>query len=102
MPELIIGAVAALAATGLVRYARSHSLEIAGWQWLLTALGFLYAMFILEVIVAFLREGTPKGAVVMGTLLGFIAVVWGVLLARFVFRGPARPISSPPETGGGV
>jgi hypothetical protein len=44
--------------------------------------------------VEFLREGTPKGAVVMGALMGFVAVVWAVLLKRFVFReasGPAGP-----------
>jgi hypothetical protein len=44
---------------------------------------------VVEVIVSFLREGTPKGAVVTGTLLGFLAVVWFALLARFVFKSKA-------------
>jgi len=44
-----------------------------------------YAVFVLEVIVGFLGEGAPQAALVMGLLTGIIAIVWGVLLKRFVF-----------------
>ncbi len=87
MAELLIGAAAATGLWLLVRFARSHSLHVKWWQWLLTVLGILYTIFVAEVIIEFLREGTPKGAAVMGTMLGFFAVVWGVLLGRFVFGG---------------
>lgn len=91
MAELIIGGIAAAGFILLVQSARARSLTVTWWQWGLTFLGFLYGVFVLEVVVSFLEEGTPKGAAVMGTILGFVAVVWGVLLARFVFgsRGEA-------------
>ena len=89
MAELIVGAVAATGLLLVVQFARRHHLALSWWQWGLTLLAFLYSILVLEVVVAFLREGSPKGAIVMGTLLGFGAVVWGVLLARFVFSRDA-------------
>ena len=86
MAELMIGGIAAAGFILLVQSARARALTVTWWQWGLTVLGFLYGVFVVEVVVSFLEEGTPKGAVVMGTILGFIAIVWGVLLGRFVFR----------------
>jgi len=88
MAEIFIGAGAAAGFLLLLRFAESRKLNISKWQWGLAALGILYSVFVLLVVVAFLREGTPKGAVVLGTILGFVAVVWAVLLGRFVFRIP--------------
>ena len=85
MAELIVGAVATTGLLLVMQFARRHRLTVAWWQWGLTVLGFLYSIFVLEVVVALLREGSLKGAMVMGTILGFAAVVWGALLARFVF-----------------
>jgi len=85
MAELFIGAGAAMGFLLLLRFTRARALTVTWWQWGLTFLGFLYGVFVLEVVVSLLREGTPKGAVVMGTLLGFIAVVWAVILGRTVF-----------------
>ena len=76
----------------LIDYSRKHALHLAWWQWGVTLLGFLYAVFVLEVIVSFMGEGLARGALVMGTMLGFVAVVWGVLLARFVFVVDAESI----------
>ena len=90
MAELFIGAGAAAGFFLLLRFVGSRKLSIRKWQWGLTALGILYSVFVLLVVVAFLREGTPKGAVVLGTVLGFVAVVWAVLLGRFVFRIPGE------------
>ncbi len=89
MAELFVGAAAALGLFAVVRLARTRSISVTWWQWALTVLCLLYAVFVVEVIVSFLREGTPKGAVVTGTLLGFLAVVWFALLARFVFKSKA-------------
>ena len=101
MAELVIGAGAATAFLLLVRLARARGMEVTWWQWGLTFLGLLYTVFVLEVVVSFMREGTPKGAAVMGTLMGFVAVVWAVLLGRFVFRraGGGSGLGSP-EVGG--
>jgi hypothetical protein len=83
--HLIIGAAAMAGLLLLIDYSRKNDLRLDWWQWGVTLLGFIYAVFVLEVIVSFLAEDLARGALVMGTLLGFIAVVWGVLLARFVF-----------------
>ena len=86
MAELFIGAAAAMGLFLLVSMARSRAIPVRWWQWVLTLLCLMYTVFVAEIIIGFLREGTPKGAVVTGTLLGFPAAVWAVLLGRFVFR----------------
>ena len=85
MAELSVGAVVAVGLYAVIHYAAGKNLAVKWWQWLLTIIGFLYLAFVLEVIVSFLREGSPKAAMVNGAILGFVAVVWAVLLGRFVF-----------------
>lgn len=87
MPELVVGASAAAAFVLLVHLARSRGIPVSFWQWALSVLAILYWVFVLETVISFLREGTPKGAVVMGTILGFVGVVWAALLGRLVFSG---------------
>lgn len=84
--HLILGAAAAAGLLVLVEYARRRNLAVAWWGWLLTVLGIGYSIFVLEVIFGFLNEGAPRAALVMGLITGVLAVVWGVLLGRFVFR----------------
>ncbi|MFC2164477.1 hypothetical protein ACFLT2_05710 [Acidobacteriota bacterium] len=90
MVHILIGAVAMLSFLAVVNYVRIRKLSVRWWKWGLTVLGFLYAVFVLEMITSFLQEGAPRAALVMGIILGFIAVVWGVLLARFVFARKAK------------
>jgi hypothetical protein len=85
MANIIIGAILMTGFLFLIDYVRRHKLHIAWWKWAITILGFFYVLFVLEMIVSFLAEGAVKGALVMGTILGLIAVIWGVLLGRFVF-----------------
>lgn len=85
MAHLIIGAILTAVFISLFLYARKKQLLISWWQWLLIVLALLYAGFVLEVIVSFLEEGAERAALVMGLILGFIAILWGVLLGRFVF-----------------
>jgi hypothetical protein len=49
----------------------------------------LYVIFILEVIVSFLEEGMRKGALVMGMILGFGALIGAFMLARWIFIRPS-------------
>jgi hypothetical protein len=84
MTDLVIGAVAMAGFLLLFNYVRENKLLLSWWQWTLVILGFLYAVFVLEVVVAFLEEGSAQAALVMGTLLGFVAIVWGVLVGRFI------------------
>ena len=88
--ELLVGAAAAAGLLLIVRTAASRGLRIGAIQWALTVLWLLYAVFVAEVVIAFLREGMLKGAAVNGAILGFGAIVGAVLLLRFVFTAP-RP-----------
>ncbi len=83
--HLIIGALAMASLLLLVDYARKNDLTLKWWHWLLTGLGIIYAIFVLELIVGFFGEGAPQAALVMGGMTGIVAIVWGVLLRRFVF-----------------
>ncbi len=85
MAHLIIGSILTALFIFLILHARKKQFRVSWWQWMLTILGLLYAGFVLEVIVSFLEEGAARAALVMGLALGFISIVWAVLLGRFVF-----------------
>jgi hypothetical protein len=85
MAHLIIGALLTACFISLILHARKKQLRISWWKWILTILALLYTGFVLEVIVSFLEEGAERAALVIGLILGFIAVLWAVLLGRFVF-----------------
>ena len=90
MIHLLIGGLAVGAFFLLLNAVRIRKLQIRWWQWILTIFEFLYTIFVLEVIVGFLQEGTLKGALVVGLLCGMVAVICGVLLGRLVFFKPVR------------
>ena len=85
MAHLFIGAIVMAGLLGIFSYVKQKKLKVTWWQWVLTVLCFIYIVFVLEVIVSFIAEGTPKGALVMGLILGLAAIIWVVLLGRFVF-----------------
>jgi hypothetical protein len=89
--HLLIGAGAATVFFVVLRSTRSKDRSVPWWGWIFTILAIGYGVFVLEVIVGFLHEGAGRAALVMGVILGFVAVVWGVLLQRFVFsKGTAH------------
>ena len=90
MAHIIIGAIITAVFISLLFHVRNKNLRISWWQWILTVLGLVYAGFVLEVIVSFLEEGATRAALVMGLALGFIAIVWAVLLGRFVFARKSK------------
>ncbi len=90
MIHVFIGALVMASALWIIYYTRIKKIRILWWQWILTAVGLLYALFVLELITGFLQEGSYRGALVMGVLFGFAAAVWGVLLGRFVFSRKGR------------
>lgn len=90
MVHLFIGAFMMGCFLLVVNHTRTHERHIFWWQWILTILGFIYTVFVLEIILSFIAEGSVRGVLVMGLFIGFIAIVWGVLLARFVFKQNAR------------
>ena len=85
MSHLLIGAFIVTVFFLLLNKIRKHNIRLTWWQWILTIFGFLYSAFVFELINSFLSEGAPRAALVMGIITGFVAVVWGVLLGRFVF-----------------
>jgi len=85
MIHILIGAVTTAALIRIIQSSKKRKLEITWWQWLLVALEYSYVIFVLEVIAGFIEEGAVKGALVMGTTLGFVALIAGFLLARLVF-----------------
>ncbi len=84
--HLIFGALAMAAVFLLMDYASKNNLSLKWWHWTATVLGILYTMLVLEMIYGFLDEGALQAALVIGLAAGIVAVVWGVLLRRFVFK----------------
>ena len=99
MADLLLGASAAATLFLLAHYAQRRQLSVVWWQWTLTVLNLIYTVFVIKVILSFLEEGMAKGAIVMGSILGFGAVVWAVLLTRFVFSAPRRASTGRRSTG---
>lgn len=83
--HLFIGALAMAGLLLLVDFVRKNEITLNWWHWILTVLGILYSIFVLELVVGFLGEGMPQAALVMGLITGILAVIWGMLLKRFVF-----------------
>ena len=69
----------------LIAYVQNKDIKMEWWSWLLTILGLLYTVFVLEVFFDFFRAGEPQAALVIGGMMAVVSVIWGVLLARFVF-----------------
>ena len=90
MIGVIIGALMMGGFLWIVYHTRNKKMGITWWQWIVTILGFFYTTFVLMMIKSFLDEGSPRAALVTGVIFGFIAVVWGVLLARFVFSRKSK------------
>lgn len=84
--HLILGALATAGLFLLMEYVRKNGMRLTWWHWLLTVLGIMYTSFVLELILGFLVEGAPQAALVMGLLTGIVAIIWGVLLGRFIFK----------------
>lgn len=84
--HLIAGAAAAIALIWLYqKYGKNMSI----WGTVLTVLAVLYSVFVLEVIYGFIIEHAVRAGMVMGLVTGIVAVIWWVLLSRFVFAKKA-------------
>ena len=90
MINIIVGASAAAVLFLAIDYARRHELSVSWWKWLLTVLAVIYALFVILLGIGFLEEGATQAALVMSLILGVPAVVFAVLLVRYVFGNPHR------------
>jgi hypothetical protein len=95
MMDILIGAAGVSGLWLLREYARRNRIQPAWWQWGLPGMGIIYSVFVLEMIHSFLSEGAARGALVMGLIFGFPALVWAVLLGRFVFSATAAERRKP-------
>ena len=85
MLNLILGGLTVAGLFLLINYTQKQEIKVNMWQWILTGLGLLFALFTVEVIAGFLVEAEPRAAAVVGLVLVILTIIWGVLLARFVF-----------------
>ena len=90
MLELIIGMVITALFGVLIVFCQTRKLSISWFQWILLIMEALFIIFWLEIIAAFLMEGSFKGALVNGILIGFMVAVIGVLLYRFIFKSKLK------------
>ena len=85
MVHLFVGALFMAGFLFLINFVHKRDIHVTWWQWILTILCFIYTVFVLEIILSFIDEGSARGALVMGLIMGLVAIIWGVLLGRFVF-----------------
>ena len=85
MLNFIIGAIAMGTLWFVANHVKAKGLKIAWWQWLLTIFGIAFAAFVLASVVILIDEGASRAALVIGGIFGLIAVIWGVIMGRFVF-----------------
>jgi Na+/melibiose symporter-like transporter len=99
MLDFLNGALVMGLFAGYVSLARRRGQPLGLWRWIFAALGFLYLAFVIRVVLAFIDEGTLQGAVVMGTSLGAISLVWLAVATWFLFRrsGPPAPDAACPS-----
>lgn len=90
MIELLIGVFAGVSIVLFYSFTKSRNLHLRWWKWGIITAGFIYSVFTLEMITAFLKEGSSRGALVIGIVMGFGAVVWGVLIYRFFLKKPNK------------
>jgi FtsH-binding integral membrane protein len=84
--HLAVGAIFGAVLAALIQDSRQNNRGLIWWEWLLTVLGLLYTVFVIETIYGFIAEGAPQAALVNGVIVGVIAVIWGVLVNRFIFN----------------
>jgi len=85
MFSILIGAVTISGVFLTIDYARRKKIKVTVLQWIITLFAFSYLAFVLLVIASFIQEKALQAALVMGFFFGFFAVVWFVLLYRFIF-----------------
>ena len=88
MINLIVGACAAAVLFFAFDHTRRHELRLSWWKWVLTVLVVIYAVFVVLLGIGFLQEGATQAALVMSLILGIPAVVFAVLITRFIFGKP--------------
>ena len=85
MINLLVGALAMATLLLGVDYARQQKICVGWWQRLLAVLAVIYSTFVVLLVIEFLKEGATQAALIMSLIMGVPAVIFVVLLVRFVF-----------------
>ena len=86
MLGILIGIFIAIGFISFFNLLKTKKITLKWWQWIITVLWFLYTAFVLKMIESFVQEGALKAALVMGLIFGFIAIVWAILIFRFILK----------------
>jgi uncharacterized membrane protein len=84
MLEIMVGMLIIIALAWIIIYVRNKKLMLQKGGWILISLALLYSLFVTELVISFMKEGTPQAALVMGGIFGFIAIIFWVLIKRFL------------------
>ncbi len=96
MVTVLLGTLVGATLWGLVEFTRRRQIGLQWWEWTLVGAALSYGGVVLAAVLTLLGEGTPRAALVIGTLIGVPAVIFGVLLGRFVFGPKLAPPPPPP------
>ena len=86
MLGIIIGIVLSFGFIKLVDFLKSKNIKLTWWHWIIVVFWFLYCAFLFMMIESFMDENALKAALIMGLIFGFIAIIWAVLVVRFIFK----------------
>jgi len=84
MEHILLGILACLTIWIVVHRVKKHTIKMNYWKWALVVLVIAYSVLAIEVIFGFLAEDVPKAALVTGSVLGIPAVIFNVLIWRFM------------------
>ncbi len=85
MIGVLIGIVMGATFLILLNYSKKRKLELKWWAWTLTGIWFIYTGFVLKMAEGFIAEHAFRAALVMTAIFGFVSIIGGVILSRFVF-----------------
>ena len=90
MIHIIVGMLMMLALGGIILWVQNKKLTIRVSGWILIALAMLFSLFVIELIISFIQEGTSQAVLVMGGIFGFVAIIIWVLIGRFILSNKSK------------
>ena len=100
MIHLLVGLFFGGLVVWLFFFLRTSRIRLSWWHWGLGAILFVYFLFIAELVISFLEEGTVRGALVIGVIFGFLGLVGGLLFWRLIIspQKKSKEVSAAPKT----
>jgi hypothetical protein len=84
MAEILAGMIVMLALGWIILHLKRNNTKLRIGEWALVGFALLFSLFVMELIISFIREGAGRAALVMGGIFGFLAVILWVLISRLV------------------